>query len=100
MSVEESVRRNIQMLLNSGRILDGDLSKQSEEDIPAIVDQIAHSEGAMQSYEVKLAALILRHEPRLDMVEVETIEITNQGEARCELRLTIGALETSCHFVF
>ena len=99
-SVMDSVSRNIHLLLNSDRILDGDTPQPECTLIPSIIDQMADSPVDLHEYKVKVEELILRHEPRISALEVEELSYKGAGSGACTIRLTVDSMESTHRYVF
>ena len=99
-SVMESVSRNISLLLNSDRLLDGDSISPVITLIPAIVDQLADSPVDLNAYKAQVTSLLMRHEPRISALEIDELYYTGAGKGVCSIRLTVNQIEATKRYVF
>ena len=99
-SVMDSVCRNINMLLNSDRLLDGDKVFPEITLVPAIIDQVADSPVDLNSYKTQVAELLIRHEPRISALEIDELRYTGAGQGFCSMRLTVNKIESRQSYYF
>ena len=99
-SIMESVRRNIGMILNSDRLLDGDAVVPEITVIPSIVDQLADSPVDLNEYKLQVAELLMRHEPRITALEIDDLQYRGAGKGFCSMRLTVDQVESTHSYIF
>jgi predicted component of type VI protein secretion system len=106
-AVNDSVLRNIRMIFNSPRLLDGEQGIEAngalaglEGSVPGLVDQCADTGPDLSEYKRKIEQLIMRFEPRVEVARVESLSYAGVGAGKCKLKLRIYDIDVVQDFVF
>ena len=88
------------MIFNSGRLLDAEQGSEQSSTVPALLDQPAGDGPDLTEYKWQMQQLIRRFEPRVESVEVESVDYQGAGSGKCSLKLRIHDVELVQNFQF